>query len=1265
MLGQLLHSFNPTRQRIQRLAPLESQTEEAHTQSLLFPDSNVLNQPSSLSDSLPGDAPLQAANPVNATDCGVSDIDLETPRDVRIILAQNFTGQQDVVVLHDSWSAARVEPQEANGGNAAFERGPKSPATAPPTRRSSIVSSDSGRRSPSSFSNNGAFHQRSRLRNTSVSSSLPFIDETAPAKARDDPVRTTALECMFENAQSSYKGTSNRIHVIPLEARPNETVLSSPTFADGPTSLSSIGKLAGSRRSHLATSYTPGETVPVIPRSDGTRTPRTPARENRRRTVLISRTFSVPWVEEGEGVDASNEATPTQSNPNPDSNSYPFPKIGSSPRRLRLLPAHGGSRTLPMYGICIVLQLPVAPSGSAIRRNQSGYFPPMPHGTDSIASSLGSDGRMGSWSFIESALGAHSMMTDSFSSDVDDKVDLVGQHWDVIARSLTALQFLAQEKILTMLEPQSGAFRPQLPPGALSLDSDVKYGVDSTCRRLVRGFKIPRVRTGQGRWGIWREEALWLTRWTSGKEPEAFVLRLLTAFLGQHTEWMRILGPDSYRRQYREQQDSKHYEDLTLPARTVIVADNKMAARRMIFLLAAFLPSTHQVHGAMSPTRPGTAASLRAYSQSPPGTTSLSRQQSLRRTINRRGKTSASRTRQPGRDGQNGGRYDLGDDRALSGDDLTDHISHIRRGSDARSILGTPLQGSVRDEVTRKSSTATTATVTPETAVPAAHFATHRNSSSRDFRSLHHRPGSSGSLASANLANALQRDHTGGSTESANGGSRWGSLTSFWSSSSRRESSTDYSDVLQSTDEGLGILSLNGSRLAQSRSSNKLEQMVQEAEATSARSSMDGLGEHLYNSATDHQSPDIFPADGDDQEQSPRPSTAQPTTHRHEGSGSPFKMSVSASGVIDVQIPFPEFTGWPPARPPYLSAYSGHDLGQGGHHRSASLNSTASNSPNHAHPPLLTPQLPLPSSTESVRPLNVAGWLTYLHADFVLQAVKPYAGLLQDIKAAMSAEPTPPSPAKVDSLDLGPTERWVDIGSCLIADTRTWTLKRLTLRRLVRLMPVLGQPAVTPGVTPGAAPLGMSSRGAAERAASHSRHRLPFDAFGHGKADHGGPTVVMSEIHLREEWREEIVTDVDDTLIEALGRVVDGAAPVSQSSRSTSSSSTTPPHDSTTETPVHPTTATAHSPPQPTAPTVSAGMAPRDTERAILGALEKVVAEVVVQRRAEIGEPLQPGDFETAVRLRHMRASVLRQGVGRWLAEVEEGSAATATVTTF
>ncbi|KAI5308254.1 hypothetical protein KEM55_006173, partial [Ascosphaera atra] len=94
-----------------------------------------------------------------------------------------------------------------------------------------------------------------------------------------------------------------------------------------------------------------------------------------------------------------------------------------------------------------------------------------------------------------------------------------------------------------------------------------------TIRRICTALRIPRVPTGQARWGVWRDEARWIARALTARtnDPRAtnrrrkslsfnlaaaptpaqqgrdhqFFHVLITAFLGNHTEWItQFLGPD-------------------------------------------------------------------------------------------------------------------------------------------------------------------------------------------------------------------------------------------------------------------------------------------------------------------------------------------------------------------------------------------------------------------------------------------------------------------------------------------------------------------------------------------------------------------------------------------------------------------------------------------------------------------------------------------------------------------------------------------------
>ncbi|KAK5240172.1 hypothetical protein LTR16_011012, partial [Cryomyces antarcticus] len=105
-------------------------------------------------------------------------------------------------------------------------------------------------------------------------------------------------------------------------------------------------------------------------------------------------------------------------------------------------------------------------------------------------------------------------------------------------------------------------------PGALSEDVDLKRLAFLAAERVVRGIKIPRVVTGQERWGIWRDEARSIGKWAGAREQNFFFYNLLSSFLGNHTEWLNNIGPIDYRRRHYDQQKSSPSEELTIASRT-------------------------------------------------------------------------------------------------------------------------------------------------------------------------------------------------------------------------------------------------------------------------------------------------------------------------------------------------------------------------------------------------------------------------------------------------------------------------------------------------------------------------------------------------------------------------------------------------------------------------------------------------------------------------------------------------------------------------
>lgn len=1214
---------------------LDSATEESHTRHLLYPEANTLYHP----EGQP--YPLHSASLTlgSAHDGPLPEIDLEFPRDCRIIIAQDEFMSMPKTILFDSKPGSlRAESPTQPHARSRVLGGAASANTAGPSfggthaRRSSLVT-ESTPRSPTV-----AAFTRARTRGNSISS-MPNIDEHSRAQAQAQAqakgtesldVVKTCLDCMFGNTTMSYRGNSNKLHIVPLDSRTSDTSLPAPNLQDA---TSSLGRVEGfRRRSHLAKSFTPANLSAEPPRNDSSELL---SKEPRRRTIFITRMFSVAIPDDEQ--DSSNLRTPTPQSSLGKSNGFPFPrtstKLGAA--GMPKPPQPPQTRKTPMYAIAIILHLPVAsPSSTLYPPSRPGHHSrgatqvsSSAPGQDSLGSSLDSDRRAG-WTAIDSNFGVESILSTSLNSDVDDRVDVIGQHWDVITRTLTSLQHVVQERILAHFKlaevnspplvqlprnqpsrymnreaPLQPARRgTKLPPNALAFDQDIKEAVELAGNRVVSGMRIPRVMTGQGKWGVWREEARWLGRWAGRREENFFFFNLLTAFLGNHTEWLNLLGPKWHRKRHREQQKTNAGETLTIANRTVIVSPDKMAARRLIFLLAAFLPSNiSALYDGASPMRPSTSASLRAYSQSPPTNLPPSRKQSLRRQINRRprGKQSLTNLRHqiPVGVGASLSTLESANGRSDSGvAEFQEAPRHSRRSS-AHSINTSLVLPSMSDSVTTKSSAASMSTVTPQNTVPVAHFALPRTKSSGP--SPEDRPESSDSLASANLMHTLQRSSTGHasnpSTDSGNT-SRWSVFTSFWSGS-RRQSSTDQSEFLQTTDDGLGISSA-GYRMPE-RPRSQLELMVQELSMNRELFGESDIFEPSTTNTTTtaDNSPETYPIGGSSGVPA---SAARPIPERPKQFDQTLKLSVNEKdGVIDVDIPLPDFGS--PLQSPLLGGYASASSQHGSSYGESSV-------------------LSMPH-VEPDQPVNAAGWLKQFHPDFAVQAIKPYPDLDRDIKRAMSAEPTPITSATTPTLEQGPLERWIDVCSALVADTRTFSIKRIRLRRLVKLIPTptYQQSALTPGVS------GVPGR---------SQYGNPYTS---------GPVgPLMTEVHLNEQFTEEQIMDFDATLIDAVDRVLaqSGQGSRTQSNSSSRSSSRRGRRDTRSGS-----DAGHHHP----------DVAQTDCKGIIFDALESVVKNVTAERSAkdESKETDSEKKSSKEVVAKTATDSSLKEGIRRWLTEVE------------
>ncbi|KAM0246456.1 hypothetical protein ACHAQJ_010217 [Trichoderma viride] len=1084
MLGRLLHlgsggpSIGPTQSNngSRPILSLESVQEDSHTRNLLFPDAQDLYQHRNDQVFPFFAAPVtSSASPANAFDYN-DDIELDV-KDVRVIIMQDALGPTNASLLFDSHPLPESAASAERHSTATQDLKRTAPFS-PRKGSQSQTSRPTGIHADSPQYRQGAFDRRASVHGRSPS----FAETDGQRAAREYREElATFSSCIFGNSElMAYKGTSTKVHVVPSE--PRITDYGSSFFGDG---RSSIGRASG-RSSKLSQSYssqTMSPTHPPLP--TGASTPR----HSERKKVLITRLFSVTLAAD----DLDTTVTPP-SRYSDDNGGFPFPPVTGDESASKKKKPQPKQRRTPMYAVVLVVQLPPSPSRISSAVHPKPVFrEPGSYNDQDLFSSSYSSTRASGWNM--SGSGLYGETTDSsFSIDVEDRIDSLTKHWDIVMRTLTHLQSVVAFRLHTMLKqtdmaspgPYSasanfGSRRPSLTtdrrpdesrtkpskgttklvslmPNCLSDDVHIASEVGLARSRIVMGLSASRVVTGQGRWGIWRDEAIWTCKWAAGLNQGVFLHTLLTGFLATHVDWLQALSSPAYRRRALLRKQNQNEDDLSLPARTIVVSDDKMAARRIIFLLSAFLPANQQVHGPRV-HRPSTSgASVGAFSNSPPSyVVPVVREESLRRKINRRtgfGRTSHSRTAsQSTRSG------------TLSSQmghlNITDNSSHHRRASDAASIRtpGLPIPG--HDLMSRKSSVATS-TIMQDSTTP--HFSTIQRTDSLRRR----RPGSSGSAAADDLKRSLKRGEGGGAGNSRppSQGLRWSSIMSGLWSARRRESMDSGSTYSQASD-------LRSPIKAGFPQPNRLSDMVREAALPE-----EGSGRPSANLRQTSNARDVDATRGNTERSRKSFAQSDRTPDPTGAFESPVKTSINADdGVIDVDVPFPDYI--------------------------ASFESAISSPSSSGY--LSTPGLPgLESFEQTGRisidgdlPLNAAGWLNRFHPDFVLQGIPPQDDLHEKVKAALRAEPTP---VVLQSGSGDVSERWVDVSSALIVDTTTDSILRITYRQLVKPRPaventVIGGVAITPSVLP---------------------HETTLD----------------------EEWVEELVSVPDETLSEALEKVI-------------------------------------------------------------------------------------------------------------------------------
>ncbi|KAK3294765.1 folliculin-interacting protein N-terminus-domain-containing protein [Chaetomium fimeti] len=1205
--------------------PLESVQEDIHTRHLLFPDPQDLyeHRVSQLYP-LSSGATTPTGSTTNAYDYN-ADIELDV-RDVRLIIMQDALSSVAASLLYDSQPAP---PPRRNPAS------PRKPSVSY-SQRPIIIQPGSPKIRQGAFDRRPSVHSRNQ-------GSVESESQRAWREYREE--LATFSSCIFGNSElMAYKGTSTKVHVVPSEVRPNE---SGPMFGDG---RGSLGR-STMRASRLSQSFS-SENPPPFPPPPA---PGGPNRNQDRKKVLITRLFPV-------NLPVEEEMPSFQGGFSEETAGYPFPQTAEDmkAKKKRFQPRQ---KRTPMYAVALIITLP--PSSHSVPATlRSGFKGPSSYAEqDSFPSSFGSTRRSG-WTMVgQGGFGGSESLESSYGNDMEDQIDAITQHWDIIMRTLSHLQTVVATTLFTMLRqidlaspdplpalslqlartssapgrrteegqsvkiPKTNAKHITLLPNCLLDNRKISIEMDAAKARIVAGIRASRVTTGQNRWPIWREEARWMAKWAGGKEQGFFFFNLLTGFLATHTDWLQALSPPAYRRRHPFQQHKgRSEEDTLVPSRTVILSDDKIAARRLVFLLSAFLPASQQLPG-IKAHRPSTPASFGALSQSPPSfVVPILKEESLRRKINRR-----TGTRMP----SHSRNLSLQTHNARSGavPPPLAHLSmegrHERRASDAASIRTThlPIRGS--DLHTRKSSAATTATILPETSIP--HFSTAH----RAELFAQGRPSSSNSIAADDLKR-LTRDDSPGSQGSTAGerrqSSRWSVISTLWSA--RRRDSTSRSPVPSDGQNGFPASPVKPRQSSIAASSKTAPPEVGVVAPTGG-----AVGDARDDENIGPRDPTPPPRASPDSpapcEQAGVPRKAQRIADPSSAFESPVKTSINIDdGIIDVDVPLPDFiTSFEsavssPSSSGYLSA-SGFGTGLDAFEQSFRF------------------------AADGDVPLNVAGWLQHYHPDFVLQAL-PAAqhDIIEEVKESMRAEPTPPLPlSSSPSPEDIATEKWIDVTSAIVADTTTFTITRIRYRRLMKLTP---------------------HTQSVQQLQPNNAAVVPTPLTASTTASSNPPPSVF-DVQLKEEFIEEPVVAFDDVLIEAVERVIASAGTstettVSKVSSTSSSRSTSKRRERERETGRRDSLSAssgtvsvstdircsgASSTTQGLLPVLGTGgsTTPQEVPRSqcktvLLGALEDIIHDVIGEREQELEGSI--GNRE--------RESPLREAVRGWIESVDFGA---------
>ncbi|CCU75871.1 hypothetical protein BGHDH14_bgh01611 [Blumeria hordei DH14] len=1022
LLGRLLSSTSSS----PNIIP-DSYLEDQFTFNLLYPEPEALCHKDQIFQLTSGTTTHHGA--INNFDLN-PDYDLEI-RDVRVIIMQEATANTgSAYLLYDSHAPHNtITVNSATTGasdNNSFS--PTSSNCKPSAQKISrsigIESQPScGARAPMQNSHVGPEAARNL---SSESSSQQYTREYL------DEV-TAFSNCIFGNSDIlAYKGPGTKVHVLP--SRVQSSLVPNSLASERASSI----KRSSFQTTRLANSSTPEKIL--SPLSAGLSSPsaliKVPSKK-----ILITRMFPVRLQKE-----TVSQTVPQTENKNlriASGSNFNSRKLSDSQGKAmnRTQCLQPKSTKTPMYAVGLVIRPPtsVLPMTHVSR---SG-FRSLGSLTDneSFPSSFDSEQRSGC-----SILGYdHGPESVDFlaSSNVDGRIDIVAQHWDIITRTLSDLQAVATSSLLPMLRqtlarhsnlrkefqyfgnrtPRSATNETkelincqasrvnlkniQLTANCLMQTEKLQKAVETSRQRIVTGIKARQVITGQGRWGIWRDQARVINRWAGGKDQGFFFFNLLTAFLGNHTDWLQALGPRCYRQRYVKQQRAVKDDNMNLPSRTVIISNNKVVARRLAFLLSSFLPprnilGRHQ--------RPRSSVSPDASLESPTRLTSkpIQTKDSKHGSHNfaDSGRTDHPQTRiYPKILTQYSSRLDFCKQ--------SDQVVQVTTPNRTANL---PIPGSHLGA--RKSTTSNASTATPIATIP--YFSTRRYArKSKSFLNTEN----NGSQAADDL---LRLNHRGTIADSENNQAPgWGNIISGLWSSSKRSCSTSTSSQVTPFVSSLDV-----------RNSQKIINLQRKNQGTERKIDKKiGFPKNDFNHQTTgdtNLSSIVMTISNDAPAQMP---LEQETEGKNRVLYSPgaYESSVKTSfnkedGVIDIEVPLPDYLGLEtnvssPSSSGYLST---PDLDN--HMESFE----------HSFPTDLDPNTNL----------NVGGWLPQFCPDFTVQAVPNYDELIDEIKDSLRSEPTPSSiKHKVQG--------WATISSTIIADSTNFTIKRILYRRLIQAQPII------------------------------------------------------------------------------------------------------------------------------------------------------------------------------------------------------------------